>query len=60
MKLTGSPLEDISEPIQELRESFNSQFVVQFGDGIGITQYVFWMIIILLIVVIGLLIPQGR
>ena len=60
MKLTGSPLEDISAPIQELRESFNSQFVVQFGDGIGITQYVFWMIIILLIVVIGLLIASRK
>ena len=60
MKLTGSPLEDISEPIQEFKDSFDSSFVIQFGDGIGLTQYVFWMIIVLLIVVIGVLIAAKK
>ncbi len=55
-ELTGSPLADISAPIEELSESFNSAFVVSFGNGIGITQYVFWMIIICLIVIIGVLV----
>lgn len=58
--LTGSPLADISEPIQELKDSFDSAFVFQFGEGIGLTQYVFWMIIVLLIVVIGLLIAAKK
>ena len=53
--LTGNPLEDIQEPIAELQEGFNSVFVVPFGDGIGITQYVFWMIIIAIVVVAGIL-----
>ncbi len=45
-ELTGDPLADISAPIEELSESFNSAFVVDFGGGIGITQYTVWMFII--------------
>ena len=49
-ELTGNPLNDISAPIEELSESFNSTLVFDFGNGVGITQYTFWMIIICAIV----------
>lgn len=54
--LTGDPLTDISAPIEELSESFNSAFVVDFGNGIGITQYVAWLIVICAVVLIGVLV----
>ncbi|WP_165172082.1 MULTISPECIES: F0F1 ATP synthase subunit A [unclassified Adlercreutzia] len=49
-ELTGNPLADIAGPIEELSESFNSTFVVDFGNGFGITQYTVWMCIICVIV----------
>ena len=68
MELTGNPLADIGAPIEELSESFNSTFVIDFGNGVGLTQYTFWMIIcmaILLIVVLMAakrvsIVPKGR
>ncbi len=67
-ELTGDPLEDMSGPIQDLSDSFDSAFVVDFGHGIGITQYAVWMIVATIIVLVGLLIgvrrikvsPQGK
>ena len=55
-ELTGNPLNDISAPIEELSESFNSTLVFDFGNGVGITQYTFWMIIICAIVLVGVLV----
>lgn len=67
-ELTGNPLNDISAPIEELSESFNSTLVFDFGNGVGITQYTFWMIIICAIVIVGVLVgvrkikvvPEGK
>ena len=67
-ELTGNPLNDISAPIEELSESFNSTLVFDFGNGVGITQYTFWMIIICAIVLVGVLVgvrkikvvPEGK
>lgn len=66
--LTGDPLADIAAPIEELSESFNSAFVVDFGGGIGLTQYTAWMILIavvtLAIVMVGVrkikVNPEGK
>ena len=66
--LTGNPLTDISAPINELSESFNSVFVVNFGNGIGITQYIAWLFVIIAVLLIGVLVgvrkikvhPQGK
>lgn len=66
--LTGDPLADIAEPIAELSESFNSTFVVDFGGGIGLTQYTVWMFVIALVVLAVVLVgvrkvqvsPQGK
>ncbi len=67
-ELTGDPLADISAPIEELSESFNSAFVVDFGGGIGITQYSAWMFVICIVVLLAVLIgvrkvkiaPKGK
>ncbi len=60
-ELTGDPLADINEPIEEVSNSFDSQFVWEFGDtGIGLTQYTFWMIIIAVLVLVLLLIGVRR
>ncbi len=59
-ELTGDPLADITAPIQELRDSFDSAFVVQFGNGIGITQYAVWMIVITIIVLFVVLFGVRR
>ena len=67
-ELTGNPLNDIAEPIEELSKSFNSTLVFDFGNGVGITQYTFWMIIICAIVIVGVLVgvrkikvvPEGK
>ena len=67
-ELTGNPLDDIQAPIAELKESFDSVFIAQFADGIGITQYVFWMIVIAIVVLVAILlavkkvklIPEGK
>lgn len=67
MELTGDALADIGGPIEELSESFNSVPVIDFGF-FSITQYTFWLIIILAIVLIGViagakrvkLVPEGR
>ena len=55
-ELTGNPLNDISAPIEELSESFNSTLVFDFGNGVGITQYTFWMIVICAFVLVGVLV----
>lgn len=60
LELTGDPLADISEPIAELSESFNSAFVVDFGGGVGLTQYVAWMILIAVVVVAVVLIGARK
>lgn len=67
-ELTGNPLSDIAGPIEELSESFNSTFVVDFGGGIGITQYTVWMFLIALVVLAVVLVgvrkvqvsPKGK
>ncbi|MDY4987851.1 MAG: F0F1 ATP synthase subunit A, partial [Eggerthellaceae bacterium] len=67
-ELTGNPLADIAAPIEELSESFNSTFVVSFGNGIGLTQYTAWMILIsivvLAVVLVGVrkvqVVPKGK
>lgn len=55
MELTGNPLADIAVPIEELMASFNSAFVFDFG-GWGITQYTFWMFIVLTVLLVAVLI----
>ncbi|WP_165043512.1 MULTISPECIES: F0F1 ATP synthase subunit A [unclassified Adlercreutzia] len=55
MELTGNPLADIAAPIEHLRSSFDSAFVVDFG-GFGITQYTLWMFIVLAVVLAVVLI----
>ena len=52
MHLTGNPLADIKEPLEELVESFNSAFVIDFGNGIGLTQYTLFMIISMIVLLI--------
>lgn len=67
-ELTGNPLADISAPIEELSESFNSALVVDFGGGVGITQYTVWMFVICLLVLAVVLVgvrkvqvaPKGK
>lgn len=41
-----NPLEEVSKNIAHLQSSFDPAFVVSFGEGFGITQYIFWMIIV--------------
>ena len=60
MELTGNPLADIAAPIKELQESFDSAFVIDFGGGVGLTQYTFWMIIVFLIITIGILVAVRK
>ena len=60
MELTGNPLADIGEPIEELSKSFDSTFVIDFGNGVGLTQYAFWMIICLAILLIVVLTAAKR
>lgn len=59
MELTGNPLADIAGPVEELSESFNSAPVVDFGF-FSITQYTFWLIIILVLVLAIVLIAAKR
>lgn len=67
-ELTGNPLADIAEPIEELSGSFDSTFVVDFGNGFGITQYAVWLFLICLVVLAVVLIgvrkvqiqPKGK
>ncbi len=67
-ELTGEPLADIAAPIEHLSGSFDSALVVDFGGGVGITQYTVWMFIICAIVLAVVLIgvrkvkvkPQGK
>ena len=49
LELTGNPFSDIAEPIEELNESFSSALAINFGNGIGLTQYTLWMVIIIAI-----------
>lgn len=68
MELTGNPLADIAAPIEHLRASFNSAFVFDFGNGVGVTQYTFWMVIclvaLLVLVLVGVrkvsIVPGGK
>ena len=60
IELTGDPLQDIAAPIEELSESFNSTFVVSFGNGMGITQYIAWMCVICVILVVGVLVGTRK
>ncbi|MCL2826381.1 MAG: ATP synthase F0 subunit A, partial [Eggerthellaceae bacterium] len=54
-----NPLESLAEQIPELKASFNSANV--FGSGsFGLTQYVFWMIVIFVIVVAVVLAASKR
>ena len=59
-ELTGDPLTDIQAPIAELQEGFNSNFVVDFGNGIGITQYTVWMFVIAIVVVAAILVAVRK
>lgn len=67
-ELTGNPLADITAPIEHLSASFNTAFVVDFGNGYGITQYTVWMalisIVMLAVVLIGVrkvqVVPKGK
>ncbi|MCQ2751998.1 MAG: F0F1 ATP synthase subunit A [Coriobacteriales bacterium] len=54
MNFTGDPLSDISAPIEELSTSLRSPgHVIDFGNGVYLTPYIFWLIIVLLLVCIG-------
>ena len=55
-ELTGNPLADIAAPIEHLSGSFDSAFVVNFGNGFGITQYTLWMFLICIVVLAVVLI----
>jgi F-type H+-transporting ATPase subunit a len=59
MELTGNALEDVKEPINELIDSFDSVPVIDFGF-FSITQYTFWLVIILAIVLIVVLIAAKK
>lgn len=67
-ELTGNPLADISAPIEHLSGSFDSALVVDFGGGVGITQYAVWMFVICLVVLAVVLVgvrkvkikPEGK
>ena len=59
MELTGNALEDVKEPINELISSFDSAPVIDFGF-FSITQYTFWIIIILALVLIVVLCAAKR
>ena len=59
MELTGNALNDIAEPIEELSGSFDSAPVIDFGF-FSITQYTFWLIIILAIVLIAVLVAAKK
>ena len=54
-----NPLETLAEEIPHLQSSFNSAFVLG-GDGVGLTQYIFWMIICLVITLIVVLAASKR
>ena len=53
------PLKLVNELVPELKESFDSTFVFDFGGGIGITNYIFWMFITLALTLIIVLVA-GR
>ena len=53
------PLKLVNELVPELQESFDSTLVFDFGGGIGITNYIFWMIITLTITLVVVLVA-GR
>ena len=61
------PLETLGEHIEELSESFNAAYVVGSGDW-GLTNYIFWMIIVfalvmLIVILTGkklTLVPQNK
>ncbi len=53
------PLELVNHLVPELKESFDSTFVFDFGGGIGITNYIFWMFITLALTLIVVLVA-GR
>ncbi len=59
MELTGDALADIAEPIEELSGSFASVPVIDFGF-FSITQYTFWLIIIMALVLIVVLAAAKR
>lgn len=67
-ELTGNPLADIAAPIEHLSGSFDSALVVDFGGGIGITQYTVWMFVICIVVLLAVLVgvrkikvsPKGK
>ena len=54
-----NPLATLAEEIRHLQSSFNSAFVLG-GDGVGLTQYIFWMIICLAITLIVVLAASKR
>lgn len=67
MELTGNPLTDISAPIEELSESFNSAAVFNIG-GWQVSQYVVWLVIVCAVLLIGFIVgvrkvkvqPEGK
>ena len=41
-----NPLEVLQgEPLEELQHSFDSMYLISGGGEVGLTQYIFWMII---------------
>ncbi len=55
-----NPLDLVSHHVPELKESFDSAFVFQFGGGFGVTQYVFWLCITFALTLIVVLTTAKR
>ncbi len=64
-----NPIEMLNEAVPELQESFNSAFVIEFGNsGFGITQYMLyatlvWIIVLAIVMLVGkrlTLVPNNK
>ncbi|MDY3129528.1 MAG: F0F1 ATP synthase subunit A [Berryella intestinalis] len=55
-----NPLDLVNHHVPELKESFDSAFVANFGSGIGITQYVLWLCITCALTLIVVLVAAQR
>ena len=50
----------VNELVPELKDSFDPTFVIDFGGGVGMTQYIFWMCITWLITLLVVMIVSKK
>ena len=60
MEITGNPLTDITDPIAELQESFNTTHVFDIAPGVFVSQYTFWMYISIAFLLVVVLVSARK